>query len=377
VKRRTFLSWSTLVGLQALLPTSALQPGDRLVGTMPLGRQGRRAPPFGTLLSSGINARLFTDLSTLTPATLVTATDRFFVRTAHPRALPAAAGWPIRIGGLVEHAQSLSLTTLAPLVKPMGAHLLECSGNADPTNFGLMSVARWDGAPIAALLARAQPRQGAGRVLVSGVDDPDPSPTSIPGASWIFSREHLERGGAFLATRMNGSPLTADHGAPLRLVVPGWYGCTWIKWVNQIDVVDDEAPATSQMAEFAQRTHQNGSPTLARDFIPATLDHAATPVRIEKWSMQGKLVYRVVGILWGGSRPTNALLIRFGRDEPFVPVDHCPMPASIATWTLWSHQWRPKAPGSYLIRLRIDDPTLTTRRLDSGFYVRETIIDEV
>ena len=53
------------------------------------------------------------------------------------------------------------------------------------------------------------------------------------------------------------------------------------------------------------------------------------------------------------------------------------MPASTAAWTMWTHPWRPKEPGTYLIRLRIADPTLRTRRLDTGFYARETTIDEV
>ena len=355
----------------------ARQVGGRLLGTVPIGRFDRHAPPLETLLSSGLNARLFADLSALSPKTLVTPNERFFVRTARPKALPAIETWSIQIGGLVGQSQRLSLGSLRSLIKPMGTHLLECSGNADATNYGLMSTARWEGIPIGALLDRSRPLSRARRVLVSGVDDPDPTPTSVPGASWIFTRDELERTGAFLATRMNGVPLPRDHGFPLRLVVPGWYGCVCIKWVNQIDLVDDDAPATSQMREFAARTHQEGSPTMAREFKPAEIDHAATPVRVERWLVHNRMVYRVVGILWGGSRPTNALMIRFKHDQPFVPVDDCPRPASTTTWSLWSHRWRPEAPGVYQIVLRVNDPTLRTRRLDRSFYAREVQIDEV
>lgn len=380
VRRREFLSVSVSAGLTLLMPPEparARQIDGRLLGTVPLGRKARRAPPFATLLSSGLNARLFTDLSTLTSNTLVTTNERFFVRTACPVALPPAHNWSIRMAGIVEQPHAIPLASLGRQIRPAGTHLLECSGNADPTNFGLMSVARWEGIPIAALLARARPRPGAHRVLVTGVDDLAPSPTSVPGASWIFSREELERAGAFLATRMNRAPLPRDHGYPIRLVIPGWYGCACIKWVNQIDFVDDDVPATSQMREFARRTHQEGTPTLARDFTPATIDHAATPVRIEKWAVRGRLVYRVVGILWGGSRPTDALVIRFNRDQPFVAVDDCPVPASTATWSLWSHTWQPEAPGDYEIALRVNDPTIRTRRLDRDLYAREVAIDEV
>ena len=111
--------------------------------------------------------------------------------------------------------------------------------------------------------------------------------------------------------------------------------------------------------------------------MPAVIDTAAMPVRVEKWLVGGRLAYRVTGIIWGGSKPTNALSIRFKANQPWVPVDDCPLPASTLTWSLWSHTWRPDAPGRYQIVLRVDDPTIRTRRLDIFFYVREIVIDEV
>jgi hypothetical protein len=60
-----------------------------------------------------------------------------------------------------------------------------------------------------------------------------------------------------------------------------------------------------------------------------------------------------------------------------VPVDDCPMPASSTNWTLWSHLWRPDAPGRYAIVLRVNDPAIRTRRLDIFFYTREVTIEDV
>ena len=183
--------------------------------------------------------------------------------------------------------------------RPSGRVLMECAGNSDPANYGLMSVADWDGVALTALLDRIRPSGARHRVLVSGFDDErTQTRTSVPGASWIFTREQLDQ--AFLATSMNGAPLTRDHGAPVRLVVPGWYGCACIKWVNRIDLVADAAPRTSQMAEYAGRTHQGGLPELARDYTPAVIDTAALPVRIERWMRDDKTFYRVIGIIWGG-----------------------------------------------------------------------------
>src|SRR4029453_17551387 len=125
------------------------------------------------------------------------------------------------------------------------------------------------------------------------------------GGSWIFALDELRE--AFLATGMNGVPLPADHGAPVRLVVPGWYGCVCIKWVNAIEFVDDRVPPTGQMIEFAARTHQRGVPSRAIDFHAAAIDQAAFPVRVEHWSTGSRSAYRVIGILWGGEKPSNAL----------------------------------------------------------------------
>ena len=214
---------------------------------------------------------------------------------------------------------------------------MECAGNSDPANFGLMSVATWTGFPMSAVIEQLGDRAGP-RILVSGTDPAGPSATSVPGASWIFSREDLER--AVLAVQMNDAPLPADHGGPVRLVVPGWYGCACIKWVDRIERVADDAPATSQMLEFAARTHQpfdsaavaaslraetRGPGALkARDFVPATIDTAAMPVRVEKWRVDGRLEYRITGIIWGGSTPTSALSIRFKSGGPWTRVEQLP-----------------------------------------------------
>jgi DMSO/TMAO reductase YedYZ molybdopterin-dependent catalytic subunit len=176
---------------------------------------------------------------------------------------------------------------------------------------------------------------------------------------------------------MNGVPLRFDHGFPIRLMVPNWYGCTCIKWVDAITLVDDDAPATSQMQEFASRTHQEGVPALARDYKPATMDQAAMPVRIERWRVAGKIVYRVVGIMWGGHRVTDRLSIRFRSGQSYAPVDVCPKQSTNQRWTIWSHAWRPTEAGTYAIALAIDDPSIPTRRLDAGFYQRTIDITEI
>jgi len=69
---------------------------------------------------------------------------------------------------------------------------------------------------------------------------------------------------------------------------------------------------------------------------------------VEKWLVDGKLKYRVVGILWGGSRSIKKLEIRFNPDEDYVGVDSF-MQTANDPWSFWSHAWTPKATGTYLI----------------------------
>ena len=159
-------------------------------------------------------------------------------------------------------------------------------------------------------------------------------------------------------------------------MVPGWYGCCWIKWVDSITLVDDSAAPTDHMIEYAGRTHQRGLPRRARDYAPATIDQAAMPVRVEHWESASKgPFYRVIGIAWGGERPNTTLEFRAGESGAFEPVQIEPI--STTTWTLWSHLWNPRTPGRYTFRLRYADPSVQTRRLDGGFYRRTVEVRDV
>ncbi len=356
--------------------STAAQPVARLLARIPFLDRDPRPVPVQSPAGAGLDARQFTDLSSLTSETLVTPTSRFFVRTRATTSLARGPAWPIRVSGPAMAAQSVTPDRLAPFIRPQGAHLLECAGNVEP--FGLMSVARWDGVPVLTLLDRLNAVSSGRRLLVVGEDDSThPWRTSIAGASWAFSHDDLVRTGAFLATAMNDAPLSPDHGGPVRLVVPGWYGCAAIKWVTALEWVDDDAPATSQMLEFARRTHQEGSQRLARDFDPPAIDTAAMPIRVERWQTGDGGFYRVVGIVWGGGIPTSAVEVQFNPGQPFVPVSDCPLPLSTAAWSLWSHDWRPEGPGTYTIALRVRDASIRTRRLDLSYYTRRVIIDAV
>lgn len=370
-------------GVERLMAQVACEalPSGTLLGTLPLYGPGAVETPLGQMLGgTGLDARLFTDLSALAPDRLVTSTADVFVRTAAPPALDHRADhWQVAVHhGPAGPPRIVSAATLLTASTPQGAHLIECAGNSNPRNFGLMSAVEWDGVPLAEVVDLAKPPAGTTALLVSGRDDDTrPSLRSEPGASWVLTRAQLASTRAFLATRMNGDAMTPDHGAPVRLVVPGWYGCAWIKWVHDIRWVGQNEAATSQMREYAGRTHQNGRPELARAYEPPEIDTAAMPIRIEQRRVNGQLEYHILGIVWGGQAPVDQLVIRFGPRDRGTPVRVCPAPAHTRTWALWTHRWRPTEPGYYDISLRTADATVRTRRLDLSFYIRRVRIDEV
>ena len=376
-----------LPGLAFATPQNPFANGTML-GLIPFADENHAGITMETLVKSELDGRLYTDLAALREGQATVPTEKFYVRTSTSHLLDVSKPWTIQLGP-ADKRSTLSLDELRSAAEPQGIHLMECSGNVRDTHFGLLSAAEWTGVPLAHFEARIAPKGPSSRVLVSGFDAYEQTSTSSqPGASWIFTWEQLTSAGAFLVTTMNGQPLASDHGAPVRIVVPGWYGCVSIKWLNEISPADEDAESTSQMQEFAQRTHQQGVPKFAREFESAVIDPAAVPIRIEKWRVGEKIAYRIVGIEWGGPRRAKSLDIEFSAPEKFAYIVR-PGPEAMRqtvsdivptqgdSWAFWTCAWTPPRSGTYVITLRITDPSVRTRRLDMNYYARIVKIDEV
>jgi len=214
--------------------------GGQQLGVVEFLHEGQA--PAQTLLGDELDGRMYTDLASLSLQDPATPTEEFYIRTRASKLLPDAKSWQARVEGFSERPRTLTLEYLRKAAKPVGLHLMECAGNVALAHFGMISVANWTGVPLADILDNPGVKRRGSRVLITGFDQyATKSVTSIPGASWIFSLEELRNTRAFLATEMNESPLTPDHGAPVRLVVPGWYGCACIKWVTRIALVSESA----------------------------------------------------------------------------------------------------------------------------------------
>jgi sulfane dehydrogenase subunit SoxC len=159
-----------------------------------------------------------------------------------------AAVWRLEIGGLVERPLSLSLEDLRSRPAVELAVTMECAGNgrvhvephvvSQPWLLEAVGTARWRGARVADLLAEAGVRDGAVEAVFTGLD------RGVEGEEeQSYERslavDVLVGGDALLAYEVNGSPLPPQHGFPLRLVVPGWYGMTSVKWLSRLTLVDE------------------------------------------------------------------------------------------------------------------------------------------
>jgi DMSO/TMAO reductase YedYZ molybdopterin-dependent catalytic subunit len=179
--RREFLRASLLGSGALLLGCDKLgvfaRPQDERENPFRGGKQlgileftGESQAPLDTIIGAGLDARQFSDLSRLSPEQLITPNEKFYVRTCASELLDAGKPWTIKVGGLVQEPLNLTLEDLEKTAKPMGMHLMECSGNTPATRFGLLSVGDWTGVPISDLLAtRIKPRTD--RVMVSGFDE--------------------------------------------------------------------------------------------------------------------------------------------------------------------------------------------------------------
>jgi DMSO/TMAO reductase YedYZ molybdopterin-dependent catalytic subunit len=164
-------------------------------------------------------------------------------------AIPKLDGERFRlaVGGLVEHAFAVNLSELHNLPCESRVVTLECAGNGrsffdppvpgEPWDIGAVSTAEWTGVPLVALLDRAGLQPGATEIIFRGADcghvaDVD---TLIRFERSLPVDQCRE---ALLAYAMNGEPLSAAHGYPLRLIAPGWYAVASVKWLTEVVVTD-------------------------------------------------------------------------------------------------------------------------------------------
>jgi DMSO/TMAO reductase YedYZ molybdopterin-dependent catalytic subunit len=273
-------------------------------------------------------------------------------------------GWRLRVGGHVGRELSLSLDELRSRPAVTVPVTLECAGNgraqlsprpvSQPWLLEAVGTAEWTGVPLCGLLDEAGVDDVAVEVLFRGLD------RGVEGGE----EQHYERslaladalrGEVLLAYAMNGGPLPPQHGFPLRLIVPGWYGMTSVKWLERITVLDTPFEGYQQARSYRlrQTPDEQGEPVsrmLPRSLMipPGIPDFATRERRLEPgpctvrgraWSGLGS-VERVEVSADGGTSWSDA---RLG------------LPASEWAWSAWEWEWEPRRPGVHELCCRATD----------------------
>jgi sulfite oxidase len=182
----------------------------------------------------------------------VTATDAFYVRSHGTVPEHDPGGWRLQVDGAVERELSLSLETLREAFREHRVTAtLQCAGNRRagltairdipgeaPWGPGATGTASWSGVALADVLELAGPTAEAAHVGFLGADMcPEAKPAQLFGGS--IPLDKAQRPEVLLAWAMNGEPLPPVHGAPLRVVVPGYIGARSVKWLKRIELRSD------------------------------------------------------------------------------------------------------------------------------------------
>ena len=273
------------------------------------------------------------------------------------------SAWNLRIGGLVGKPATLSLEDIRALPSRTEVVTMECAGNgralftpravSQPWLVEGVSTAEWTGTPLKGVLEAAGVNGEAVEILFTGLDQ------GVQGEEVQYYQrsltiEEATRDEVLLVYEMNGRPLEPQHGYPLRLVVPGWYGMTSVKWLDSIEAIGEHFSGYQMHAtyRYTQTAGDLGEPVdLMRvralmlppgipDFMTRTRLLAAGPVTLTGRAWAGREgISRVETSTDGGATWSDAQL---GDAPPRF------------AWRGWTARWNAVA-GKHTLMVRATD----------------------
>ncbi|HEV7899967.1 MAG TPA: molybdopterin-dependent oxidoreductase [Planosporangium sp.] len=264
------------------------------------------------------------------PGLLTPTRDFYRVDTALtvPRVDPG--GWRLTIKGMVDRPRTLTLDDL--LRRPLVERDITLTCVSNEVGGPYVGTARWLGAPLAPLLRDAGIRSGADQLVARSVDG---MTIGTPVATLLDGRD------AMLAVGMNGQPLPADHGFPVRMLTPGLYGYAGsCKWVTELEV--------SRFADFDAYWVKRGYAARAPVKTASRIDRPAALATVAAGA------FTVAGVAWAQRRGIASVEVQVD-DGPWQRATLAPVP-SIDTWVQWTWQWR-ATPGGHTLRVRATDAT--------------------
>jgi len=314
--------------------------------------------------------------------------DQFFTVQHYGQPAVDASTYRLRITGLINRPLELSLADLKKRRRLEQVVGFECSGNSNPRGNPLVGNARWAGTPLSALLKDCGLKPSASEVVFFGADKGSEEVShggSTQKVEQRFGRslsvDDATRPEVLIAYEMNGQPLSLAQGAPVRLIVPGWYGVANVKWLEQIHLMDRRF-----MGKFMAREYV----TLRGDKLGGDMAWNETSVsRMQLKSMVARVTRtgsncKVLGFALNDGTPLKTVEVSIDSGPwRLATLDKSNTPYS---WKLFTYRWEGAQPGEHTIASRAVDvrgnvqPTEAeleskkTRWENNGQYVRKILI---
>ena len=273
------------------------------------------------------------------------------------------ATWRLELGGHVATPRTLSLDDLRARPAVSRTVTLECAGNgrtrllprpvSQPWLDEAVGTARWTGCTLSSLLADSGLRDGAVDVAFTGADHGTERGVEQDYRRALPVAEALSDD-VLLAYEMNGAPLPPQHGAPVRLIVPGWYGMAHVKWLRSIDVLAE--PFTGYQNEVAYRVRASaddpGAP-VSRIQPRALVVPPGFPDFMTRRRIVDAGTVPLFGRAWSGRAPITRVELSVDGGLSWSPAT-LGEPAARFAWRGWTFSWA-ATPGAYTLCVRAVD----------------------
>ncbi|MEX0269214.1 molybdopterin-dependent oxidoreductase [Leptolyngbyaceae cyanobacterium UHCC 1019] len=273
------------------------------------------------------------------PDHLITSLSEFYVQSY---ALPANVDterWRLQIMGAVEMPLNFSYGDIVAAPQEFFHLTMECIGN--PTGGNLIGNAEWTGTPLLPFLQQAGVKPEAVVFVLHGADYYE---TTLPVAEVMRSQVQL-------VYQMNRAPLTKEHGYPVRLIVPGYFGQKQPKWLTKI-----EAIAKSKKGYWERQGWSNTAEipihALIQQVEESRVWNQRSQVTIPKNGETGwKNGILIAGVAIDHANPIQQIQISTDEGKTWQTAEQN-QPASPHEWTLWRYGWQPTQPGRYTLLAR-------------------------
>src|SRR2546427_2875741 len=288
-----------------------------------------------------------------------TPKDQFFTTQHYGHPEVDLATFRLKVSGLVERPKSLSLEELRKMGRAELVAGFECSGNRRPLQ-GLSGNGRWTGVPLKTVLDSAGVKASAREFVFFGADHGEEEvewrtqkfKLDVPfGRS--LNREKAMSPDPFLAWSLNGEPLTRHQGSPLRLLVPGWYGVSNVKWLSQIHIQEDAYTGKYQSRWY--RTIRGEMIDGEMKYMETAVTHMNLKSFVARVTKDGSR-YKVLGVILNDGTPIKSVEVKVD-EGPWQPATMDPSTKDKYGWKFFTYAWNGATPGEHTLISRVTDTT--------------------